>query len=111
MTRPSVSPSSGSSNSSDASEIDELDYRSRKLSNFLKKNVNSAEQRKSVLDVVRSKAWLLENQVKQLEKETKKFRNSLERQPCSRRVLLLLLLLFSATLVYLGIKNASTNIE
>lgn len=98
-----MSPSSGSSNSSDASEIDELDYRSKKLSSILKKNVNKIEQRKSILDVVRSKAWLLENQVKQLEKDTKKFRNSLEGQPCSRRVLLLLLLLFSAMLIYLGL--------
>lgn len=114
MKSPSVSPAStaGSSNTtSEASEIDELDYRSRKLSNILRKNVSRAEKRRSVLDTVRNRAWVLEDQVKLLERETRNFRNSLQRQPCGRRILLLLLLLISAVLIYFGFHNASSKVN
>lgn len=56
--------------SDSSSDIDELDYRSRKLTKLLKKNVAKTERRKSLLDVVRDKAHLLEDQVKLLERQT-----------------------------------------
>lgn len=92
---PSPSPSSASASSSstyrdDSSEIDDLDHRSRRLTAILKKNVDKAEKRKSVLDVVRDKAWLLEDQVKLLERQTTAARKSLGRQSCRRKIIVLL---------------------
>lgn len=59
-----------SSSASSTADIDELDYRSRKLTKLLKKNADKTERRKSLLDVVRDKAYLLEDQVKLLERQT-----------------------------------------
>lgn len=91
--------SSLSSISPSPSEIDELASRSRNLTKILKKNVNKADKRKSVLEVVRDKAWLLENQAKALEKQTKYIRNSLARQSCRRRLLVLAAVILSLFLI------------
>lgn len=80
----SISNSSASDDSS--SSIDDLNYRSRKLTKLLKQNVNKSEKRKSVLDVVKSKAWLLEDQVKLLENQTSNIRSGLRRQSCLRKL-------------------------
>lgn len=104
----SQSPSPSSSASSyydDSSEIDELDYRSKKLTGILKKNLNKADKRKTLLDVVRDKAWLLEDQVKLLENQTDAIRGSLQRKSVRRRVLMFAALLTSVVLVGLGINH------
>lgn len=77
--------------------IDELDYRSRKLTNLLRKNVNIAEKRKSLLDIVREKAWLLEDQAKLLNRQTE-----LRSAGCSRlltKIILFLSLIASSVFV------------
>lgn len=108
-----VSPSSGSSYTSSAasspasryrdysstSDVDELDHRSRKLTSLLKKNVNRAENRKSVLDVVRNTAWQLEDQVRQLEKQTANVRGTLKRKSCKRRLVVFGALIVSLVLI------------
>lgn len=83
------SPSTPSSYHDDSSDLDELDYRSRKLTKILKKNAVKAEKRKSVLDIVKDRAWLLDDQVKLLEKQTANVRNSLKRQSCKRRLIVI----------------------
>lgn len=72
----SSSPDSRSSSYDEYSDVDELDRRSRKLTEILKKTVNKTVTHKSVLDVVRDKAWLLEDQVKLLQHNASKLRNS-----------------------------------
>lgn len=105
MAKRSPSNTSTSSSSSvspyhdDSSDIDELDHRSRKLTKILKKNINRTEKRRSVLDVVRDKAWLLEDQVKLLEKQTATVRSSLNRQSCLRRIIVFMALIVSVILI------------
>lgn len=57
-------------------DIDELDRKSRRLTDILRKTVNRTASRRSVLDIVRDKAWLLEDQVKLLQNKTTKIKNS-----------------------------------
>lgn len=95
-----TSPSSSSQNRDyDSSDIDELDHRSRKLTSLLKKNVSRAEKRKSVLDVVKDRAWLLEDQVKLLERQTATIRGSLKEKSCIRRVIVFVALILSLILI------------
>lgn len=78
-TRGSFQSSSADSHTSDYDEyndIDELDNRSRKITEILKKTVHKMAARKSVLDVVKDKAWLLEDQVKLLKQNAANVRNS-----------------------------------
>lgn len=99
---PIISPSSSSPSSSeydDSSDIDELDLRSKKLTRILKKNINKTEKRKSVLDVVKEKAWLLEDQVKLLERQTANIRGSLTKQTCRRRIVVLVTVILSLFLI------------
>lgn len=93
---PSTSPSTYQNDSSD---IDELDHRSRRLTNILKKNVARSEKRKTVLDVVRDKAWLLEDQVKLLEKQTANVRSTLVRQSCRRKIIVFAAVILSLILI------------
>lgn len=95
---PSTSPSS-QNRDYDSSDIDELDHRSRKLTSLLKKNVSRAERRKSVLDVVRDRAWLLEDQVKLLERQTATIRGSLKQRSCMRRIIVFVALILSLFVV------------
>lgn len=84
------SPSSNpSSYNDDSSDLDELDYRSRKLTKILRRNAAKAEKRRSVLDVVKDRAWLLDDQVKLLEKQTANVRNTLRKQSCKRRLIVI----------------------
>lgn len=100
---PSKTPSPSSSTSDDLSDIDELDHRSRRLTNMLRKNIDKTEKRKSVLDVVKEKAWLLENQVKLLEEHTANIRGSVTRQDCRRRIAVFISVVLSAFLIVLYI--------
>jgi len=96
----SVSPTtSESSYRDDSSEIDELDHRSRKLTSILRRNANRAAERKSVLNMVRDRAWLLDDQVKLLENQTATVRRSLARQSCRRKVIIYAAVLTSIFIV------------
>ena len=103
MARPSSSPDS--SYTDDSSEIDELDYRSRKLNRLLKKNVNKADRRKNFIDVVRDKAWLLENQVSLLEQQTKNAREALKKKSFRRRILMVGAFFSSVLLIGFGVSH------
>lgn len=93
------SPSSQYKDYTSTSDIDELDHRSKKLTSLLRKNVNRAEKRKSVLDVVRNKAWILEDQVKLLERQTANIRGSLKKKSCKRKLLVLGAVIMSLVLI------------
>lgn len=94
-----ISSSASSSEYDDSSDIDELDLRSKKLTKLLKKNINKTEKRKSVLDVVKEKAWLLEDQVKLLERQTANIRGSLTKQTCKRRIIVFITVILSLFLI------------
>lgn len=102
-TSASSSPSNRSDydySSSGSNYIDELDQRSRKLTSILRKNVDRAERRKNILDVVKNKAWLLEDQVKILEKQTATVKNKLnDRRSCRRIVAVCVALVLSVILI------------
>lgn len=61
--------------------------------------MDKAEKRKSVLNVVKDKAWLLEDQVKLLEKQTETVRKSLARQSCRRKIIVFVALVLSLFLI------------
>lgn len=90
-----------------SSDIDELDYRSRKLTKLLKKNADKAERRKSLLNVVRDKAYLLEDQVKLLERQTSSDSRSWRR----RAVVVMGLVSLSAVGIVYGSKMISSKSE
>jgi hypothetical protein len=103
---PSPSPSPSSSQDyDDSSEIDELDYRSRKLNKLLKKNVNKAERRKRLLDVVRNRAWVLEDQVNLLERQTKSIKESLASKSLRRNLIVFTAAISSLALLGLGVSH------
>lgn len=97
--------SSPSSYRDDSSDIDELEHRSRKLTKVLRKNIDRADKRKSVLDVVRDKAWLLEDQVKLLERQTATIRSSLNRQSNRRKLIGITAIVLSLTLTCIWLGN------
>ena len=103
MARTPSPTTSGSSYNDDSSEIDELDNRSRELNRLLKKNINKADKRKKLLDVVRDKAWILEDQVDILEKQTKNVKQALKRKSFRRRLVMFGALVSSIVLVGLGV--------
>lgn len=109
----SSSSSDVSSNSSrdDSSDIDELDQRSRNLTRLLRKNMNQTEKRKSVLDVVRGKAWLLQDQVKLLEKQAATVRDSLHRRSFRRKVVVFLSSVILLILVVTGLSTLIQNLH
>lgn len=117
MPKPRASPAYSSADSSpessspassyydDSSEIDELEYRSRKLTDILKKNIDRAERRKTLFDVVRDRAWLLEDQVKLLEKQTKTIKSSLGRKSIRQRLLTFGAVMSSLILIGVGLSH------
>lgn len=100
----SSSPSSIASSDSDyhdeSSDLDELDRRSRRLTRLLRKNINKAQARKSILDVVREKAWLLEDQVKILERRTSDIRNRLASRSMKRKIVVSIVAIASIGSLY-----------
>lgn len=87
---PTSSPSDsslGSDNQDNYRDIDELDRRSRKLTKLLKKNINRAVKRINILDNVRDKAWLLEDEADLLENQGHSLRNRLKRRSMKRKVI------------------------
>ena len=57
------------------------------------------------MDVVRDKAWLLEDHVKQLERQTKDVKNALMRNSARRRVVMFLAVLSSIFAVGYGVNH------
>lgn len=104
---PSFSPSPSSSQYDDSSEIDELDYRSKKLNKLLKKNVNKADRRKQLLDVVRDKAWVLEDEVNLLERQTKNIKESLASKSFRRKLVLVAAIVSSLALFGFGVNHVA----
>lgn len=78
---------SPSTNGSSASDVDELDQRSRQLTRLLRKNLSKSERRRDVINKVRNKAWLLEDQVKLLGKQTEAARQALAKNSVRGKVL------------------------
>lgn len=101
--------SSPATSTDESSDIDELDHRSRMLTGILKRNANKAEGRKSVLDMVRDKAWLLEDQVKVLEKKAAIVKKSIDRNSCKRRLIVFGALVFSSLLIFFGFHHTNDN--
>lgn len=103
----SPSPYSSSSNTSadsgyqqDSRDIDELDRRSRKLTKILKRNIDKSQTRKSIMNLVREKAWLLEDQVKLIEKQTSDIKNRLVSRSFRRKLIILIIAIGSIGTIY-----------
>lgn len=101
---PSRSPSP-SSQYDDSSEIDELDHRSRRLNRLLRKNAKKADDRKRLLDQVRDRAWVLEDEVNLLEKQTKRIRESLADRSIRRNLVVFTALISSLALLGYGVNH------
>jgi hypothetical protein len=99
-----TSPSS-SSQHDDSTDIDELDHRSRKLNKLLRKNVNKADDRKKLLDVVRNRAWVLEDQVNLLEKQTKEIKQTLQSKSFRRKLVMFTAIVSSIALFGYGVNH------
>lgn len=100
ITIPNSPASSDTDNSDDALDVDELDKRSRKLTKLLKKNINKAVSRKSILDNIRERAWLLEDQAKNLEYQASNLKQKLRQRTFRRRVVIGAIALASFGSVY-----------
>jgi hypothetical protein len=103
---PSPSPSS---QHDDSSDIDELNYRSRKLNKLLKKSVNKADRRKQLLDTVRDRAWVLEDEVNLLERQTKDIRDTLASKSIRRRLVVFTAFVSSIALLGFGVSHVVQN--
>lgn len=101
----SASSSPSSSYHDDSSDIDELDYRVKKLNRLLRKNVKEAGRRKNLIDVVRDKAWLLEDQVELLETQTKNVKQALRKKSFRRRLVMFGAFVSSVILVGFGVNH------
>lgn len=102
---PTSSPQSSSGGSSndyrdDALDVDELDRRSRKLTKLLKKNMNKVDTRKSILDTVREKAWLLEDQAKIIQNQASNLKTRLQQRKYRQKVIIGAIALASLGSVY-----------
>lgn len=84
----SPSTASPTTNESSASDVDELDQRSRQLTRLLRKNLRKSERRRNVINKVRNEAWILEDQVKLLGKQTEAARKSLAQGSFRKKVFL-----------------------
>lgn len=72
---------------------------------MLRKNVNKADRRKDLLDVARDKAWLLEDQVKILGKQTKNVKEALQRKSFRRRLMMIGAFISSVVLIGFGVSH------
>lgn len=102
------SVSSYSAQEDDSEEIDELAYRSQKLSNLLRENLNKTERRTKLLDVVKRRAWLLSEHVGELEQQTRKARDAVGRRTFARRLVLFGAFVSSLVLLGLGVNHATS---
>lgn len=105
------SPASSSdyNDDDDSSDIDELDHRSRKLKRLLEKNLNKAQERSNLLEVAKKRAWLLEEQVGKLEKQTKRAKGALSRSRLRRQLVVFGAFMSSLLLLGLGVNHIATN--
>lgn len=101
---PSLYSSSDVSSSSeyhdDSSDVDELDRRSRRLTKLLRRNINKATKRRSILENVREKAWLLEDQARLLERQTSDIRDRLASRSFRRKLVISVITVLSLGSIY-----------
>lgn len=97
------SPTSSSSSSSlSSSDVEKVNDRSEKLTRLLKQNVRKSHHRKAVLDTLKDKAWLLDDQVKLFMKETANLKESFARRSW-RRILCIGMIILALVYIILSI--------